>query len=701
MRSLTLIQSMLILSSITYSQIVVRGKVLDNAGKPVSLVNVYLKDIYDGSITNEEGVFSFTAKVSGNVTLCASAIGFKPYESIIDLVLDSVYIEIRIQPEAKNLGEVIVSAGSFEVSDKKRGVILRPLDIVTTAGASGDIYGALQTLPGVAPLNNETGLFVRGGAAHETKTIVDGMIVANPFFGDAPDVSQRARFSPFGFTGMVFSTGGYSAEYGQALSSVLVLNSNNEVESNIKSISLSAAGATVAYTKSFKNKKTLFGELNYSNLRPLYNIIPQNRDWVKPPEGLGFTTAYISKSNANRLLRIQARYQQNSIALNVPDLSNTTGINLFSNRNHNFTSYASFSQKLAKEWNMMGGLSVQNDNQDRSIGADIIPQKDFFVQLRTAVNKRLNKTFNFKTGAELQYQAFQTSFNQIVNSYKQINLATFSETDIKITKRLIAKTGIRPEYSRLNNSVYVSPRLAMAFKTGVYSQLSIAYGHYYQNPENQFYARNNKLLFEKATHYILNYQWLTETYTFRTEVYFKSYDKLVTYKNDNGNFIDLKNNGIGFAKGIDLFWRDNKGSIKNFDYWLSYGYIKSERISRNLNFNAIPAFAPEHTVNIVTKYEIPKIRVKIGSTFTYSTGRSFYNPISFQENKTKDFQNLNLSFSHITTLFRSFTVIYFSLNNVLNTKNVLNFRYSIDGLRTIEVPPPVFRSFFAGMNMRF
>ena len=74
---------------------------------------------------------------------------------------------------------------------------------------------------------------------------------------------------------------------------------------------------------------------------------------------------------------------------------------------------------------------------------------------------------------------------------------------------------------------------------------------------------------------------------------------------------------------------------------------------------------------------------------------------SLQAKGPQDFQNLSLSFSHVTTFFKSFTVIYFTLNNVLNTKNVLNFRYSIDGFRTIEVPPPAFRSFFAGINMRF
>ena len=90
-------------------------------------------------------------------------------------------------------------------------VILRPLDIVTTAGSQGDIYGALQTLPGTQPRRIRKDFFVRGGDA-EAKTLIDGIEVANPYFSSVPDVPQRSRFSPFMFKGTNFSTGGYSAQ---------------------------------------------------------------------------------------------------------------------------------------------------------------------------------------------------------------------------------------------------------------------------------------------------------------------------------------------------------------------------------------------------------------------------------------------------------------------------------------------------------
>ena len=46
-----------------------------------------------------------------------------------------------------------------------------------------------------------------------------------------PDVPGRGRFSPFMFGGTVFSTGGYSAEYGQALSGVINIITKRDLRS--------------------------------------------------------------------------------------------------------------------------------------------------------------------------------------------------------------------------------------------------------------------------------------------------------------------------------------------------------------------------------------------------------------------------------------------------------------------------------------
>ena len=121
----------------------------------------------------------------------------------------------------------------------------------------------------------------------------------------------------------------------------------------------------------------------------------------------------------------------------------------------------------------------------------------------------------------------------------------------------------------------------MAYNTGDYSQVSMAYGLFRQRPENQYLIFNNDLQSEKATHLILNYQYEVDDRIFRAEIYRKWYNKLVKYTSENNpDPLAYNNSGNGYAQGMDLFWRDSK-SVKNLDYWVSYSYIYTKRDYRD------------------------------------------------------------------------------------------------------------------------
>ena len=177
---------------------------------------------------------------------------------------------IQLKEEISELTAVVISAGSFEASDRKRATaVLDPLDIVTTASANGDVTEALKTLPGAQQVGESEGLYVRGGTAAETKTFIDGTLVNNFFFSSVPNIAQFGRFSPFIFKGTVFSTGGYSALYGQALSSALILESIDLPEKTSANFGLSVIGGNIGWQQLVKKKNASWG-LNYSytNLAP-------------------------------------------------------------------------------------------------------------------------------------------------------------------------------------------------------------------------------------------------------------------------------------------------------------------------------------------------------------------------------------------------------------------------------------------------
>lgn len=215
-----------------FSQTKISGLVTDKKGTPIPGCNVIVKDSYDGGSTDIDGKYTFETLESGNQIIQVKYVGFITTELAIVCDGEPKVIDISLKEDNTQLDPVNISAGTFEASDEKKAVVLRPLDIVTTAGADGDISSVLSTLPGTQQVGDQTGIFVRGGAANETTTIIDEMVVKNPFFSSVPDVPQRGRFSPFLFKGTVFSTGGYSAVYGQALSSALILNTQDIQKEN-------------------------------------------------------------------------------------------------------------------------------------------------------------------------------------------------------------------------------------------------------------------------------------------------------------------------------------------------------------------------------------------------------------------------------------------------------------------------------------
>nr|WP_262905645.1 TonB-dependent receptor [Hymenobacter siberiensis] len=231
---------------LTSSPTHLKGIARDAAGQPLPGVNVFLKTTFDGASTDLLGRFDFrTDRAAGSGVLVVRFIGYVPNDLLFRLGKGPIFppnIKLKLNPAA--LGDVVVTAGAFEASDTRRGTLLKPLDIVTTAGALGDVAGALNALPGTTRVGEDGKLFVRGGAASETKYYIDGLPVQTPYGGAVPNVAARGRFSPFLFKGLVFSTGGYSVEYGQALSAVVVQNSTDLAPETQSSISLMSVGGS-------------------------------------------------------------------------------------------------------------------------------------------------------------------------------------------------------------------------------------------------------------------------------------------------------------------------------------------------------------------------------------------------------------------------------------------------------------------------
>src|SRR5205809_2331175 len=233
MKKLITIVTFLFLSIYSFSQTKIIGNIKDNKGKPIAGVSITLKDTYDGAVSDSLGNFDFTTAEKGSHIIELTNIDYDNYYATVELNNTPITVDATLKEKFNELKAVTVTAGSFEAGDSKRAAaVLNSIDIATTAGSNADITAALKTLPGAQQIGNQEGLFVRGGTGEETKQFIDGTLVNNPYYTSVPDIATRGRFSPFLFKGTVFSTGCYSALYGQALSSAVILESIDFPESS-------------------------------------------------------------------------------------------------------------------------------------------------------------------------------------------------------------------------------------------------------------------------------------------------------------------------------------------------------------------------------------------------------------------------------------------------------------------------------------
>jgi len=202
-------------------------------------------------------------------------------------------LDIKLRESAATLDAVEISASTFKAGDNSKLAVLKPIDMVTTAGSMGDVIAAIQTLPGTQSNADDGRLFVRGGDANETKIYIDGLRVFSPYTRSVQGTPSRGRYSPFLFQGTSFSTGGYNTEFGQALSGVLdmkTIDNPNQTESNI---SLMTVGMALGHTQKGKKQSISFSG-SYIDLTPYYLLAPSRLDFI---------TAYLKYSMIRPLLK--------------------------------------------------------------------------------------------------------------------------------------------------------------------------------------------------------------------------------------------------------------------------------------------------------------------------------------------------------------------------------------------------------------
>ncbi len=731
---------LIFISAWVNAQVKVSGKVTDTKSRPVRGASISLKNSYDGATTDSLGHYSFLTTEKAEQTLVATVIGYKIFEQKLSLTTAPVILDISLKELITELKAVVISAGSFEASDKKKGAVLTALDIVTTPSANGDVTSAFKTLPGTQQVGESEGLFVRGGSATESRIYIDGNLVNNFFYSSTPGIATRGRFNPFLFKGTVFSTGGYSALYGQALSSALILDSKDLPEKTEADLAISVIGVGGGIQHLAKDKKSSWGvSYNYTNLWLAFKFIKYKQDFYEIPEYHQGDANFRIKTKNDGFIKYYGYISSNKTGFRTHDIDSLVLKNAFAIDNFNTYQNINWREQIGKGWKINTGISfstnqdvITNELQDANNKKNVITNPGFYAfknfnlknkaiyaQARLVLEKKLKGINAIRFGGDYFYSDERSTYT-LFNGAKYdetVNdnfTALFAETDLYLTNDLAVKAGGRLEHSALINKWNIAPRISIAYKFRDNSQASFAYGIFYQNPERKLLPTAAGLNFSQAAHYILQYQKITNQQTFRAEVFYKKYDDLYkTTFTSTGREIAANNNGYGGAKGIEFFWRDKK-TFKNVDYWISYSYLDTKREFLNYPKAITPPFAASHTASIVIKKFVLPWKTGFNLSYNFATGRPYYR-IAYDNGQSKyvisdagktiNYNSMSFSVNYLPSLGKknpkTFVVWVLGINNVLGQNQIYNYNYNNDGSRKEAVTPPSKRFLYIGCFLSF
>lgn len=630
----------------------VSGFVTDGR-EPLAGANVFILGTIDGCQTDSLGHFSFVTAKEGEQTLKVTFIGFEDYLLTSSQLTN---LSIRMHEKATTIDEVVITASTYSFGKSENFKTMDALDVVMAGNSCGDVVAALQTLPGTQKVGENGKLYVRGGESEECQTFINGMHVLTPYSTNVEGQSQRGRFSPFLFKGINFSLGGYGGEYGQALSSVLPMETTDVVTSDKLGVSASLVDWNAGGTKAF-NKSSLSFNADYTSMG-LYNaLFPDRCDWTRPYRKLSGEAQYKAEISGMTVLKSYAGYDLTSVGQHIDDLN-------LSFKEHNIYVNTTIKTSIGHGYSLFAGIansSVFKDIDDAQTLGDHYHNLRNEVHLKAELKKVFTPTLKMSAGLEdyirnssMQYETYRYHVDYNLS-------AAHLDAQWRIIPRLFLNLSCRAEHLNYVNDWMLMPRATVSYIPNNRFQLSAMFGRYSQTAEDEYIASSGKHLAQgTADHAIVSLQYSTAKTLLRIEPYYKKYRHLPLLA--EGAYTS---DGYGTSRGFDVFF-ENHSLVKNIATTISYSFNDSERLYLDYTSLRTPEYASRHNIRLTAKYSIGKFI--IGLAESYASGRKY------TMGTTPCYNSLD---ANITYLLHPKVIVYSSLNNILGRTNV--YRYQSDG----------------------
>ncbi len=247
------------------------GRVHDADNQPIELATVRVAGTTMGTMTDLKGEYLLSIPVSDSIVVVYSCIGYREEQRQLLNLKKDASLSVRLYKQDRLLEDVVVTANRIQDGTLQK-IDAKELRLMPDA-SGGSIEAMLTTFAGVNSSNELSSQYsVRGGNFDENIVYINGIEVYRPLTVRSGQQEGLSIINPNMVGGIGFSSGGYSAEYGDKMSSVLdIMYKHPEAFEGSVSASFLGASASVGHSTNkfsqlhgirYKTNSTLLSSLD-------------------------------------------------------------------------------------------------------------------------------------------------------------------------------------------------------------------------------------------------------------------------------------------------------------------------------------------------------------------------------------------------------------------------------------------------------
>lgn len=705
-----LLSSILCLAANTI-QVSIHGYVKNVHGFPEGNAFVYIEGTFDEALTDSTGYFELSteSQMGASLMLIAHKKDYLDAFEPITVTTAEMEVEVVFAQKIYDLDLVTVTAKKAMEEEFMQVQSIQTLEAILSS-SDGNLLASMNTLPGAQQVGETGELSVRGGAGHETSFFVDGMLLRQYLSSSTPGTAGRMRFSADLFQSFQLNTGGYSAEYGQALSSILLMETKDLPTQFNEGFFLSPFFVSSQTKTALSKTATLESDVSYTNFSVISKLLKTDdpdKSLFSGPETIEGNVFFKKKLKKGGYFKSFWYGTKSKIGFADRDINRENGQIRYHLDNDNIYTTNSYKKQI-NGWNILSAISLGYDKENIGIdsvakaedilyGSFFTGEKEWTGHAKVKAAKQFGNTLLLNIGSESFYSDKTIRYQSLSAHLQELIWASYLEGSIRLSRRAKLSLGSRFEYSTLLKKSNFSPRVNLTLDLGNNYILNVAGGEFYQTPQYRYLTVNpTDLKFHKARHAILGLEkrFSRDRYL-KFDLFHKKYDNLVQFQGS-----EVASTGDGYTRGFEILWKDEE-SIRSVEYHINYSLTDTKRRYLDYPIAAQPTFVSKHQGSLVVYKSFTEISTLVGTSYTYQSGRPFYNPNrsaeEFLTDRTKDFHIAKINIAYSFNLGDHSAILVVSLDNIIGNQQIYGYEYAqLDPTYRREITPLYRRFLFIG-----